>query len=332
MKTITKALWLLGNRNFLFISAIVLGIAQGSMARSAQPFMLPALALAMTVSLTQVASDALRPSRQQVRPIVLSVILSYFVQGAAILIPAWLLMPEPDLWVGFVLTAAAPPGAAVIPFSHIVAGDTAFALIGTVGAYLAALVLTPAITLLFAGVSVADPMRFINILLQLIVVPLVLSRLLLGPRVAPWLSRWRGKIVNWCFFLVVYTIIGLNREVFLSEPRVVVLVSMVTLIRTFGLGWLLEKALRRVGTDRAPRLSYVLMSTLKNGAFAAGTALAMFGERSSVPAGVGAAIAVPYLLWIGIRWGKDEDAAPSTGEAAELSVAQGATGRVSPPA
>jgi BASS family bile acid:Na+ symporter len=305
MKTITSALRLLGDRNFLFISAIVLGIAAGSLARSTQPLMLPALGLAMTVSLTQVTSDALRPSRQQVRPMVLSVILNYLVQGAVTLISARLLVTEPDLWVGFVLSAAAPPGAAVIPFSHILGGDTAFALIGTVGAYLAALVLTPAITLLLLGVSVAEPAGFVTILLQLIVVPLALSRLLLRPRIAQWLSRWRGKIVNWCFLLVVYTIIGLNSDVFLSEPRVVILVSIVTLARTFGLGLVLEKAMRRAGVERAPRMSYVLMSTLKNGAFAAGTALAMFGERSSVPAGVGAAIAVPYLLWVGMRWGKE---------------------------
>ncbi len=305
MRRISQLFWLLGNRNFLFISAIVLGIAVGWLSRWTQPLTLPALALAMTVSTTQVASSALRPSRKLVRPLLLSVALNYILQGAVILIPARLLVAERDLWIGFVMTAAAPPGAAIIPFSYVLGGDTAFALVGSVGGYLAALAIVPAMTLLLVGQSIGEPARFITILFQLIVLPLVLSRLLLAGPVRPSVERWRGKIINWAFFLVIFTIIGLNQQVFLRQPQVVILISAITMVRSFGLGFVLEKVLRRMQVDRPTRMTYVLMSTLKNGGFAAGTALALFGERASVPAGVGAAIAVPYLLWLTMRWGTE---------------------------
>jgi BASS family bile acid:Na+ symporter len=305
VRRISQLLWLLGNRDFLFISAIVLGIAVGWLSRWTQPLTLPALAVAMTVSTTQVESSALRPSSKLVRPVLLSVALNYFLQGAAILIPARLLVAERDLWIGFVMTAAAPPGAAIIPFSYVLGGDTAFALVGSVGAYLAALAIVPAMTLLLVGESIGEPARFITILFQLIVLPLVLSRLLLAGPVRPSVERWRGKIINWAFFLVIFTIIGLNQQVFLRQPQVVILISAITMVRSFGLGFVLEKVLRRMQVDRPTRMTYLLMSTVKNGGFAAGTALALFGERASVPAGVGAAIVVPYLLWLTMRWGTE---------------------------
>ena len=304
-KGIGRVLWILSDRNFLFIAAIVLGILTGSAAHRTEPWTLPALVVAMTASMTQVESSAFRSLGKLLRATAISVLLNYVILGAAILIPARLLLPERELWIGFVIAAAAPPGVGVIPFTHITGGDVGFSLLGIVGTYVASLVITPAMAFLLIGENVLDPRRLAVILLQLIVVPLVASRLLLlvGPLKAP-IERWRGKIVNWAFTIVVFTIIGLNREVFFSEPRVVLLILLITLTWSFGLGFAIDEILKRLGVERARRMSYLLMGTVKNGGFAAATALALFGERAAVPNGVGAAIAVPYLLWLGIRWGR----------------------------
>jgi BASS family bile acid:Na+ symporter len=303
MKAISKLLRTLGNRDFLFIASVAMGIALGRVARYTQPLMLPALAVAMTVSMTQVASSAFRPLRKLVRPMLLSVVLNYLIFSTVMLILARWLVPERELWIGFVLMAAAPPGVAVIPFSYILGGDTAFAVIGSVGGYLAALVVAPAMALLLVGEAFVQPAKLITILLELVLVPLVLSRQLLAGRLKPHVERWRGKVVNWAFFLVIFTIIGLNREVFLRQPQVVVLLAVITVATSFGLGFVLEKALEKLQLDRSTRVTYVLMGTLKNGGFAGATALALFGERASVAPAVVAAIVVPYLLWLGIRWG-----------------------------
>ncbi len=306
MRNVQRILWLLGNRNFLFIAAIVLGISAGQVSRWTQPWTLPALAVAMTVSITQVTSDAFWPLRKLLRPLFLSVLLNYVILGSVILVPARLLIPERDLWIGFVISAAVPPGVAVIPFSYITAGDTSFALVGTVGAYLAALAITPAMALWLLGESLIEPVRLVSTLLQLIVIPLILSRLVLISPVRATVERWRGKIVNWAFFLVIFTIVGLNRSVFLREPQLVALISGITIVRSFGLAVVLKRILQRLQVERSSVVSYVLMGTLKNGGMAAATALALFGERASVPAAVGAALAVPYLLWIGTHWGRRE--------------------------
>jgi BASS family bile acid:Na+ symporter len=233
------------------------------------------------------------------------VLLNFVLQGAAMLIPARLLLPERELWVGFVISAAAPPGAAVIPFTAITGGDMSFSLLGTVGGYLASLVITPAMLMLLVGESGVDPLRLVTILVQLVLVPLLASRLVLASPLKEPIARWRGKIVNWAFALVLFTIIGLNREVFFSEPRLVTLVSLVHVFRSFGLAVVLHAVLKRRQVEHPSRMSYLLMATLKNGGFAAATALALFGERAAVPNGVAAAIAVPFLLWLGIRWGRE---------------------------
>jgi BASS family bile acid:Na+ symporter len=306
MRSVQRILWLLGNRNFLFIAAVVLGISAGQVARWTQPWTLPALAVAMTVSITQVTSDAFWPLRKLVRPMLLSILLNYVILGTAILVPARLLIAERGLWIGFVISAAVPPGVAVIPFSYIAGGDASFALVGTVGAYLAALAITPAMALWLLGESLIEPVRLISTLLQLIVIPLILSRLVLISPVRATVERWRGKIVNWAFFVVIFTIVGLNRSVFLREPQLVVLISAITVARSFGLAVVLERVLRRLQVEEPSLVGYMLMGTLKNGGMAAATALALFDERASVPAAVGAALAVPYLLWIGTHWGRRE--------------------------
>jgi BASS family bile acid:Na+ symporter len=308
MNLLRRLLWALGNRNLLFVSSIVLGIAVGDWAAYTQAWTLPALAVALTVSMTQVQSEAFRPLRKLLRPTWLSVLLNFVLQGAAILIPARLLLPEPELWVGFVIAAATPPGAAVIPFSGITGGDMTFSLLGTVGGYLASLVVTPAMLLLLAGESGVDALRLASILVQLVLVPLLASRLVLVSPLKEPIARWRGKIVNWAFTLVLFTIIGLNRDVFFSEPWLVFLIGLVNVIRSFGLAFVIDQVLKRWGVERPVRMSYLLMATLKNGGFASATALALFGERAAVPNGVAAAIAVPYLLWLGIRWGREGQA------------------------
>jgi len=305
MNLFRRLLWSLGNRNVLFIASIVLGIAVGDWAQYTEAWTLPALAVALTVSMTQVESSAFRPWHRLVRPTWVSVLLSFVLQGAAILIPARLLLPEPDLWIGFVIAAATPPGAAVIPFTGITGGDMAFSLLGTVGGYLASLVVTPAMMFLLLGESAVDPLRLATILVQLVLVPLVASRLVLASPLKEPIARWRGKIVNWAFTLVLFTIIGLNRDVFFSEPWLVFLIALVNVIRSFGLAFVIDQVLKRWHVERPARMSYLLMATLKNGGFASATALALFGERAAVPNGVGAAIAVPYLLWLGIRWGRE---------------------------
>jgi BASS family bile acid:Na+ symporter len=301
MNLLRIAYRLLRNRNFLLVMAFVLGIALGQVASWTEQLTLPALALVMTVSIVQISTKAFLPLRKLVHPMLLAVAFNYVVLSTVMLALAWWLMPNRELWIGFVVVAAAPPGVAVIPFTHILAGDTAFSLVGTVGAYLAALVITPAMFLLWVGESFLQPLELLIILVELIVVPVVLSRLLLLAGLAQHIEKWRGTIVNWGFFLVIFTVVGLNREMFLERPEIVGLASAVAVVSIFVLGYLINIALKKLGVKRATRVSLTLMGTVKNSGVAAATALALFSERASVPGAVVSVFNVLYLIYLGLR-------------------------------
>jgi BASS family bile acid:Na+ symporter len=307
MNLLRRLLSALGNRNVLFVASIVLGIAAGEWARYTKAWTLPALAVALALSSTQVEASAFRPWRKLVHPTGVSVFLSFVLQAGTILVFARLLVPEPGLWPGFVMVAAVPPAVGVVSFTDVAGGDVTFSLLGMVGAYLSSLVITPVMVLLLAGESSVHPLDLARILVQLILMPLLVSRFLLASPLKEPIARWRGKIANWAFALVLFTSTGLNRQVFLGEPRLVMLISLVTMLRTFGLAIVIDVVLKRWRADRQTRISYVLMGTLKNSGFAAATALALFGERTAIPSGVAAAVAVLYLLWQSLRWGSSDE-------------------------
>jgi BASS family bile acid:Na+ symporter len=295
---------LLRNRNFLLIAALVLGLLVGRRAYGLAPLSLPALAVAMTVSLTGVGSSDFGSWRKVARATVLSMVFTYVINGVLTLVLARLLVPDPDLWLGFVLLAATPSGIAVIPFSYILGGDTAFALVGSLGAYLSAVVIMPVTAALLAGSALVSPMKLVTILVQLVLIPLALSRLINASPLKSPIARWRGTIVNWTFALVIFIVIALNRDSLLRRPQTLLPLGLIALATTFGLAAVLEWALKKLRFGRATRLTSVMMGTVKNTSLTAATALALFGERVSLPAAVVAVINVLYLIWLGVHWGE----------------------------
>ncbi|MFC1903974.1 hypothetical protein ACFLW9_03735 [Chloroflexota bacterium] len=120
MATIGK---LFRNRNFILTLAIVLGLTLGKPAANwAQPLVLPALALVMTLSATSITSRDFTSLKKMPRPIIISLLMNYVVMGGITLLLAKWLIDDPELWTGFVIVAAVPPAVAVVPFTHILGG------------------------------------------------------------------------------------------------------------------------------------------------------------------------------------------------------------------
>jgi BASS family bile acid:Na+ symporter len=211
------------------------------------------------------------------------------------------LITEQALADGFVIMAAVPPAVAVIPFSIILNGNQTLALIGTLGCYLAALALTPLIASWFLGSAFGDPGKILTIMVELILIPLLLSRVLIWKGWVSRLEPWRGTITNWSFFLIVYTIIGLNRQLFFERPGAMVLPALISLASTFLLGWGIEKIARRWGADPQTVTTLVLLGTHKNTGLAAGLALALFSQKTAVPATITTIFMLVYMIWLSLR-------------------------------
>ncbi len=292
---------LLRNRNIILFSALLLGLLWGEVAQWTEAAVLPVLALVMTLSTIGVSGDTFRSPRSLLVPSLNAIAMNFALLGGFILGLNVLLIRDEAFRIGFILLAAVPPAVAVIPFTGFLNGNSAFSLVGTIGCYLGALIITPLITLGLLGSSFVEPIKLLTIMVELIIVPLILSRILIGTGIAVRIEPLRGVITNWGFFLLSYTIVGLNRPVFLEQPLSLIPVALIAFASTFLLGFAIEKLGGLFRIDPKTLTSLVLLGTLKNYGLAGGLALTLFNERTAIPATVSVVLMTAYIIWLGVK-------------------------------
>jgi bile acid:Na+ symporter, BASS family len=295
---------ILRNRDFLLTASIVLGLFLGEGARWTEKAVLPILALVMTLAVMGVPGTIFRSPKDLILPALIGILMSYGLLGGLLLGLDYALIRDETLRAGFVIMTAVPPAVAVIPFTGMLNGDGPLSLVGTIGCYLGALVIMPLITLNLLGEGFADTTKLITIMVELILLPLAFSRLLRWSGAVKKLEPIKGALTNWSFFLVTYTIVGLNRNVFLSDPLSIAPVALIALASTFLLGFGIEIIGRLVGLDRKKVVSLVLLGTQKNTGLAAGLALTLFGDKTALPATVSTIFMIVYIIWMSLkgRW------------------------------
>jgi BASS family bile acid:Na+ symporter len=303
---------LLRNRDLLLILSILLGLLWGEGARWTEPTVIPVLAVVMTLATMGVSGNVLLSPRAMLGPALAGLAINYGVLGGVIFGLNTLLIRDEALRAGFVIMAAVPPAVAVIPFTVLLDGDGTFSLIATIGCYLGALIITPLITLGFLGTGFVDRVKLITIMVELILVPLILSRILLRSGMARRIEPVKGAITNWSFFLVTYTIVGLNQAAFLNQPLSLLRVAVIALATTFFLGFVITGMGGILGLDSRRITSLVLLGTQKNTGLAAGLALALFGDKTALPATVSTIFSLVYFIWLSFkrRWAHSPDAVP----------------------
>jgi BASS family bile acid:Na+ symporter len=292
---------LLRNRNGIFLLALAAGLALPEAAPVTRHLVLPALALAMALSTMEIGNEVFIRPLSLLFPALLGIIMSYIILGNIIIGLSELLIRDEALWTGFVLLAAAPPAVAVIPFSGFLRGNGPLSLIGTVGAYLGALVIMPLITLTLLSTAAFDPLKLIMITLELIVLPLAFSRLLIRKGWKERIEPYRGTAVNWSFFTVLYTMVGLNRDVLLGQTWSLLPVAAISLISMFLLGFLIDWVCGLFHIPKETRTSLVLLGTLKNQGLSSGLALTLFSQEAAIPSTVSTMIMIGYIIWLDFR-------------------------------
>jgi BASS family bile acid:Na+ symporter len=241
---------------------------------------------------------------------------SYLLLGGLLLGLSRLLIQNQEIRNGFVIMAAVPPAVAVIPFTAILNGDRFFSLLGTVGSYLSALVLTPLLAWLLLGQGVVvHPWHVAVIVAELIILPLIISWLLQRLGWAEKIEPFKGTVINWSFFIIIYTIVGLNRHLVLHQPWSLLPVFFIAVCCTFLWGEIVEWFCRWRGITPPLITSLILLSTLKNYGLAGGLALTLFSDKSSVPAAVSTIFMIIYVIWLNF---KRRRVWPTTPEAANF--------------
>jgi BASS family bile acid:Na+ symporter len=294
---IIKLLFL--NRNVILILGVVAGLVWGKGAVWTESLILPVLALVMTIATMGIDSSSLRSLRGILGPVGIGIVMNYLVLSSVIILLSKYLITDSNVRTGFILIAAVPPAVAVIPFSFLLRGNNTFSLLGTLGGYLSAFVIMPLIAIVFFGTSFVSPLKLIIIMAELIVLPLVAGGVLHWTGIDKRFDYMKGPITNWGFSLITYTIVGLNREMFLHKPLSLVSTAFIVIVSTFILGWLIEIVCKRVLRMQAETVtSLVLLGTLKNYGIAGGLALALFSKEAASPSTVSTVFMILYIIWL----------------------------------
>jgi BASS family bile acid:Na+ symporter len=296
-----KIQYLLRNRNIILILSLATGLIWGKGAQWTETTTLPALAIVMTLSVMGITGDTFRSLRTLMTPALTGIVMNYVVLGGIILGLSKLFIHDEALWSGFVILAAVPPAVAVIPFTFFLKGDTDFSLIGTISAYLGALLITPLMVLLFIGTSFVDPLKLMIITIELIFAPLLFARILIMTGIARLIEPIKGDITNWSFFLVSYTIVGLNQQVFLTQTLSLLPVAIISFASTFLLGWIIGLFCKIARLDKKKTTSIVLLGTLKNYGLAGGLALSFFDTKTALPSTVSVVFMIIYIIWLELK-------------------------------
>jgi BASS family bile acid:Na+ symporter len=260
----------------------------------------------MTLATLNIPDNFFTSLRSLLIPSIAGILMNYLILGGATLTMGALIIHQEDIWIGLVLIAAVPPAVAVIPFTDILEGNITYTLAGTAAAYLAALIIMPLMFLFFLGMNFAAPQKLIMIMILLIAFPVVASRIIIRSGIHNWIVPYHGLLTNWGFFVVLYTLVGLNRETIFREPLMLIPVAAIIFVSTFLLGFLIELIGRLFKINQKNIISLVLLGTMKNQGIAGGLAISLFTRESALPAAVSSVFLILFFMWLDIkkRWKK----------------------------
>jgi BASS family bile acid:Na+ symporter len=292
---------LLRNRNVILMVALTGGLFFPFAVPVTRHFILPALALTMSISTMEIDNKVFRNPRLILLPALFGIVMNYIVLGSIIIGLSTMMIRNEAIWIGLVLVAAVPPAIAIIPFTSILNGNQTLSLFGTVGAHLGALAITPLVAVGLLGAASFNPYKLLMTLLMLIVLPLIVSRLLIRKGIKERVTPYRGTITNWTFFFVLYTMVGLNHNLLLGHISIVFPIAAILISTTFILGFLIDRVGSFFHIPRETRTSLVLLGTLKNQANAGGLALTFFSQEAALPAAISSIVMMTYFVWLDFR-------------------------------
>ena len=301
---VAKVRALLHNRNFILLSAITAGLLFDHGAQWTKPLVLPTLTLILTLAVAGFSGKVHGYRRSPLIPAFVGVFMNYVILGNFIVGSSAFLIHDEKLWLGFIIMAAVPPAVAVAPLASSWGGNEIYAVMGAIGAYIGALIIIPVIASGLLDIHSIDITKLFVIATALIALPLILCKIIVRRRSHEKIEHIEGIIIKWCYSLILYTVVALNRETIIGQPSSLFPVAAIALASTFMLGFLIEWIGTLLHISKDKLTSLCLLGTLKNYGLAAGLALSLFSKESALPAAVFMIIMMIYIAWLDfkMRW------------------------------
>ena len=270
--------------SFVISLAIIAGILIGGFPAYGNEIATLSLIIAMTLSISNIP---FRVKVEEIKDVFVAFLLNYGLLSIFIIFLGYLIH---DYFEGFIVMAAAPPAIAIVPLSSILKGDERHSLFSIIFLYTAAIFIMPLMIYLFLAKEVNSILLVKNVIL-LILLPMLISRLLYRK-----IDERKGRIItNICFFLLVFSVIGKNKQFIFEELSLLAILSVVMAARTIGIGFFVKSIASRAGIERSKIINYTLFSSFKNEGLVMIIASSLFSYETALPA----VIALIFeMIWI----------------------------------
>jgi len=283
------------NRNILLILAIFGGFFFGEYAYLTKDYIYAILVIIMIFSTTGISTRSMFPLKKTINPMLSGILLNYFIFGFVLIALAYVLMPSKELFYGFVVIAATPPGVVIIPFTVKSRGDISHSSLGVLGGFLASVVLTPLILNFFTSSESINPLDIVVLMIKLVIIPLLISRILILPKLKKTIDKVKGRIIDYSFAIIIFTAVGMNSEVFQTDISSLILPSLVLFLSIFVLGALFY-FIPLTNSVESTGISNTLLLTIKSSGFAVVTSVELFGKIAAIPAALLSIFVLLFLI------------------------------------
>ena len=265
--------------NILFLLSVSAGIALPQASAISIFLILPALMTIMTITPLRIPRGFFRRIRPLITPAIQGNLMNYIILGNLIIFASLFFIREEGFWFGMVLVAAAPPAVSMLSLSKSFRADLTVSFAGFAGAYLGALLIIPLIGLGFLKYNHLNYLLIILVVGALIPLPLVLSRIIVEKEWDGIIQPHEGIIIDYCFFIVFYTIAARTRELILHWSSDMSVILTIAALTAFIIFFAVRKIGRLSNVAENKIISLLLLVTMKNYGLAGGLALLLFSEE-----------------------------------------------------
>jgi BASS family bile acid:Na+ symporter len=287
--------YLISRSNILFLLALLTGIFLPQAAIIGVALTLPTLMIILTITALKIPGGFFRRPGHLVPAAIRGIVISYLFLANLIIFTAIFFNLDMHLWIGMVLIAAVPPAVATIPLSKLFKADVISSIAGLAGAYLGALLIAPLIVLGFLKDIPLNYTGIILLILELIFLPLAISRIIVDKDWKKIVEPYEGIIIDICFFVVFYTITASNKDILVDWSFDLSSIAIIAFAIIFLAALIIVKAGEFFHTAENKITSLLLLGTMKNYALAGGIALTVFNKEAALPALVFAVFTFIYI-------------------------------------
>lgn len=290
--------YLVSRSNMLFIAAILCGLILPQANLIGAALTLPALTIILTITPLKIPAGFFRRSKKLIAPVIRGNVINYLLWGNFIILAGIFFILDENFWIGMVLIAAAPSAIAIIPLSNLFKADETSAIAGLAGTYLGALLIAPLIVLGFIKDDPFDYWTCIFLAVELIVLPLVVSRIAVEKEWDKLIRPYEGIIVDSCFFVVFYSITANGKDVIMNWSPDLISIILIAFMGIFSLAFAIEEIGKLFHVAAGKVTSILLLGTMKNYGLSGGIALILFTNEAAVASLVFASVTFIYTNWL----------------------------------